>query len=149
MKNQNRAQNRQKANKNTRVPVSGIRDILTLLGEDKGYKYRWVTDVDEKGSRIYKYKRGGWEFAPLQTKEGDIVIGEEAVYRTSQDDSIIRLQTGGGNFSYLMRINIKFYNEDQKAKQKEIDLVEESIMKTGSANKEDFGQYGSVDIKHD
>ena len=52
----NRAQNRQDENKPERVPVDGMRDIMTVRGKDPAFKYRWVADTDEKGSRIWKYK---------------------------------------------------------------------------------------------
>lgn len=146
----NRAQNRQKDNKDDRVPVSGIRDIMTLLNkEDSAYVYRWVVDVDERGSRIYKYKRGGWEFSPVKTDDGDMVVGQEAVYRSKQTGSIIRMQTGGGKFSYVMRIRKEFYDDDQKAKAESIDEVERAITGTGTSTGEDFGQYGKVSIERD
>ena len=143
----NRANNRQK--KNERVPVSGMRDIMTVLNKEEGYSYRWVTDIDEKGSRIYKFKRGGWEMAPLQTSEGKLTVGEEAVFRTEGKEDIVRLHVGAGQFSYLMRIKQELYDADQKVKAAEIDEMEATIARTGTATGESFGQYGKVQIgKH-
>lgn len=142
----NRAHNRQNENKPKRVPVSGMRDIMTVLNKEEGYEYRWVTDVDEKGSRIYKYKRGGWEMSPLQTADGNIIVGEEAVFRTEAKEDIIRLHVGGGQFGYLMRIKKEWYDEDQKDKAAEIDAMEDTITGTGSSTGENFGQYGKVTI---
>ena len=142
----NRSHNRQTENKPERVPVSGMRDIMTVLNKESGYAYRWVNDTDEKGSRIYKYKRGGWELAPLQTPEGELTVGEEAVFRTEGKDDIVRLHVGGGSFAYLMRIKQEWYDEDQKAKQDSIDETEATMQATGSSTGEDFGQYGSIRI---
>ena len=142
----NRAHNRQTENKARRVPVSGMRDIMTVLNKEEGYSYRWVTDIDEKGSRIYKYKRGGWEMSPLETTEGEIIVGEEAVFRTENKEDIIRLHVGAGQFAYLMRIKKEWYDEDQKAKADAIDEVERTITQTGSSTGESFGQYGKVTI---
>jgi len=142
----NRAHNRQNENKVKRVPVSGMRDIMTVLNKEEGYAYRWVTDIDEKGSRIYKYKRGGWEMSPLETTEGEIIVGEEAVFRTENKEDIIRLHVGAGQFAYLMRIKKEWYDEDQKAKADAIDEVEATITRTGSSTGESFGQYGSISI---
>jgi len=142
----NRAHNRQNENKVKRVPVSGMRDIMTVLNKEEGYAYRWVTDIDEKGSRIYKYKRGGWEMSPLETTEGEIRVGEEAVFRTENKEDIIRLHVGAGQFAYLMRIKKEWYDEDQKAKADAIDEVEATITRTGSSTGESFGQYGSISI---
>ncbi len=145
----NRAHNRQKENKQERVPVSGMRDIMTVLNKEEGYEYRWVNDIDEKGSRIFKYKRGGWDMAPLQTPEGELTVGEEAVFRTEGKEDIVRLHVGAGQFAYLMRIKKEWYDEDQKAKQDAIDEVEATIAGTGSSTGENFGQYGSIKIgKH-
>jgi len=142
----NRPHNRQNENKPRRVPVSGMRDIMTVLNKEEGYEYRWVTDVDDGGSRIYKYKRGGWEMSPLQTTEGEIIVGEEAVFRTEAKEDVIRLHAGGGQFCYLMRIKKEWYDEDQKAKADAIDEMEASITQTGSSTGENFGQYGEVRI---
>ena len=146
----NRAHNRQTENKDfERVPVSGMRDIMTVLNKEEGYEYRWINDTDEKGSRIYKFKRGGWELAPLQTSAGEVTVGEEAVYRSEGKDDIVRLHVGAGQFAYLMRIKQEWYDADQAAKQAEIDEVEATIAGTGSSTGQDFGQYGSIKIgKH-
>lgn len=146
----NRSHNRQTENKDfDRVPVSGMRDIMTVLNKETGYSYRWVNDTDEKGSRIYKYKRGGWELAPLHTPEGELTVGEEAVFRTEGKEDIVRLHVGAGQFAYLMRIKQEWYDEDQKAKADAIDEVEATMAATGSSTGEDFGQYGTVKIgKH-
>ena len=149
-KPQNRAKNRVKKNKGSdRVPVSGMRDIMTVLNKEEGYSYRWVTDIDEKGSRIYKFKRGGWDMAPLHTPDGKLTVGEEAVFRTEGKEDIVRLHVGAGQFAYLMRIKQELYDEDQKAKAEAIDEVEATISSKGSATGENFGQYGKIQIgKH-
>jgi len=149
MRMSNRASNRLNENKQERVPVSGMRDIMTVFNKDPAYSYRFVTDKTESGARIYKYIRGGWEFSPTESEHGRIVVGEDSVYRTKQGDSIVRMQTGEGEYSYLMRIKKEWYDEDQKAKLKEIDELEATITRTGSSTGEDFGQYGKVTITHD
>lgn len=143
----NRSHNRQTENKlDDRVPVSGMRDIMTVLNKETGYVYRWVNDTDDKGSRIYKYKRGGYEMAPLQTPDGELTVGEEAVFRTEGKDDIVRLHVGGGQYAYLMRIKQEWYDADQADKQASIDEMEATIAGTGSSTGENFGQYGSVKI---
>lgn len=145
----NRAHNRQKENKENRVPVSGMRDIMTVLNKEEGYEYRWINDTADNGSQIYKYKRGGWELAPLQTPEGELTVGEEAVFRKEGKEDIVRLHVGEGKFAYLMRIKQEWYDEDQQAKADAIDEVEATIKRTGSSTGDDFGQYGSIKIgKH-
>lgn len=141
----NRPQNRQTENKVERIPVDGMRDVMTVHGKDPAYKYRWVTDTDEKGSRIWKFKRGGWELATLDGHDSKITVGQEAVYKSKEDGSLVRLHSGEGRFSYLMRIKKEWYSEDQESKEKSLKEMEEGIMGTqtsqGDAN---HGQYGSV-----
>lgn len=141
---QNRAQNRVTENKADRVPVSGIRDILTVMGKDPNFVYRFIVDEDEQGSRIMRFNRGGWEFA--RQDQGSLMVGKECVYKSKQEGSIIRLHTGDGKYSYLMRIKKEWYDEDQAAKAADILEVEETITKTGTSTGEDFGQYGSIKI---
>ena len=87
--------------------------------------------------------------SPLETTEGEIIVGEEAVFRTDAKEDIIRLHVGQGQYAYLMRIKKELYDEDKKAKQDLIDEVEATIAGTGSSTGEDFGQYGSIKIgKH-
>jgi hypothetical protein len=149
MKALNRASNRLSENKQERVPVSGMRDIMTVFNKDPAYSYRFVHDKSDSGARIYKYIRGGWEFSPTESEHGRIVVGEDSVYKTKQGDSIVRMQTGEGEYSYLMRIPKELYDEDQAAKQKDIDELEATITRTGSSTGEDFGQYGEVKITRD
>ena len=141
------ADNRNNENKMERIPVSGLRDIMTVLGKDPNFAYRWVVDEDEKGSRILRFKRGGWEFARNDDQPGGVQVGSESVYKSRSEGSIIREHSGAGRFSYLMKIRKEFYDEDQAAKAKEIDEVEETIVGTGSSEGTEFGQYGSIKIE--
>jgi hypothetical protein len=139
----NRAQNRQ--TKTERIPVDGQRDIMTVHGKDPAYSYRWVEDSDERGSRIWKFKRGGWELATLDGEQQEMHVGQEAVYKSKQDGNLVRLHTGEAKFSYLMRIKKEWKKEDFQTKQANIDELEGGIMGTqtsqGDANN---GMYGSV-----
>ena len=149
-----RATNRVTENKPNRVPVSGIRDILTVYGKDDRFKYRFVDDVDEKGMRIMRFTRGGWTFTE-GGEHSDIVVGEECVYKTRDGSSIIRFPSGQGRFSYLMQIPREIWDSDQKAKQDEIDEVEATITRpiamqsAINAEASGSGQYGKVTINRD
>lgn len=130
------------SNKPKRVPVSGLRDIMTVLNKDTDYVYRWVVDLDERGGRILTYERAGYSLVESDSVE----VGADAVYKTRQEGSIVRLPTGGGKFSYLMRINKAWYKQDQKAKQDAIQETEDAIMRTRDSSDKDSGQYGKVKI---
>jgi hypothetical protein len=141
---------RESENKPKRVPVGGFHDLLHVEGKEPGYVYRWVLDKNEAGSRILKFKRGGWDFARIDDRgvEEGLVVGQENVYSSDQDGSIVRVPSGNADYSYLMRIKEEWYDEDQVAKQEKIDAVEDAIRRTGASDGEDFGQYGEVKISH-
>ena len=137
-------------NKPRRVPVSGIRDIMTVYGKDPNFKYYWVKDKSDNGSRIQRFIRGGYEFARRENEEGNYVIGEEAVYASEKNGSIIRLPTGNAEFSYLMRIPLEYHLEDRAAREQRLLDMEEDLMRQapsdGRSTSED-GVYGSVKIE--
>jgi len=136
-------------NKPRRVPVSGIRDIMTVYGKDPNFKYYWVKDKNDNGSRIQRFIRGGYEFARQEDEGGNYVIGEEAVYQSDRNGSIIRLPTGNAEFSYLMRIPLEYHLEDKADKEQRLLDLEKDLMRQApsdgrSASEE--GVYGTVKI---
>ena len=133
--------NRDKSNKLDRVPVSGLRDILTVEGKDPAFHYHWVVDTDEQGGRIMKFKRGGYDLVP----SSEVEIGQDTVYKSKQDGNIVRLPTGGGKHSYLMKIKKEWYEQDQKDAQTSINETEQSMTRPDTA---DGGQYGSIKIEN-
>lgn len=144
--------NRQTENKPRRVPVSGLRDILAVYGKEKDMAYRFVKDSDEGGSRIQRFKRGGYEFTDGSDK-GKITIGEECVYSSKKSNgTIIRYPVeadkhGRPQYLYLMEIRKDWYDEDQAAKQDAIDETENQITAKKDPDSDKLGQYGQVKIE--
>lgn len=123
----------------TRVPVSSSRAPLVVRGFDhKNYSGRWVADID---TRIQDFLNGGYEFVTKNDIQG---AGEATVETSSGLDSRIKKPGGRGITLYLMRIPKKFYLEDRKAKDKEIDRTEEGIRKTAK----DSADYGKISLKN-
>jgi len=125
-----------------RVPVSGDRDILTVTGFDTNkYHMRWVKDVGETGSRIFKYRRAGYEFVPAV----DVEIGQELVYRSQQVGSIVRVPANHtGEYLYLMFISKDLYKQDQAQKSKSILDQEREVTRQRDENPNDPNSlYGS------
>lgn len=119
VKNSSRADSRPK-----RVPMGTYRDILSVLGKDPDYHYRWVSDVSHRGNRILRLQMAGYELA---TSEG-LTVGEPMVFKTQEGGSIVRQPDGkSGNYLYLMRIPREFYEEDDERKQQEISNVEQQM----------------------
>ena len=84
----------EKRNKPTRIPVSGIRDIMTVLGKDPAFEYRFVVDKMERGARMMRFERGGWTYARTDDLPGGISVGEESVYKSKDHGSIVRFPSG-------------------------------------------------------
>ena len=102
-------------------------------------------DSDDKGSRIWKFKRGGWDLVTLDTEDSELAVGQEAVYKSKEQGTLIRLHTGEGRYSYLMRIKKEWFEADQAAKEEAIKETEAgifgSVSSEGDAN---HGQYGEI-----
>jgi hypothetical protein len=123
-----------------RTPITGDRSILEVHGKRAGFQYRWVRDTSETGHEIVRYLSAGYEFVN-RNKEG-IVIGDNSVYQSKAVGSIIRVPAGrDDDYLYLMKIPQEWYDEDQEAKQREVDRREEAIV-----NPEIEGKYGSIKI---
>lgn len=126
-----------------RVPVSGHRDILTVVGKDDDFVYRWVLDKQEDGSRIQRFALAGYDFVQSE----NVRVGQDSVYQTKNVGSIVRKPSGDGQYLYLMRIPKEWYQEDQDAKARVISEKEGSIARERNPeDKGDDGQYGSVKI---
>lgn len=128
-----------------RVPVSGNRDILTVVGQDPNFVYRWVKDKSESGQRIFRFVQAAYEFVDSTT--GDYDIGDSFVYESQDVGSLIRKPAGDGEYLYLMRIAREFYDEDQALKQINIKEKEDMITRERDPNSSgDDGQYGNIKL---
>lgn len=144
----NRNENRMTENKPRRVPVGGQRDILTVFGKDPGMHYHFVQDKTEGGSRIQRFIRGGYDFV-RPTKDSQIIVGEEAVYKSKSGTGSIVRYPSGEDFLYLMEIRLEFYDQDQQEKLDAINEVESSITGKHTSEDNELGQYGNVKISRD
>lgn len=117
-----------------RVPIGGNRDILTVLGKEDGYVYRWILDT---GNRVQKFEKAGYEVVTHDVQVGDARVGTPEGL-----GSVVEASSGGGNQRLiLMRIPEEYYREDQDAKEKNIRALEASM------GKEIEGTYGKIDIE--
>lgn len=126
-----------------RVPITGDRDVLTVVGKDKDYEYRWVRDNSESGARIFRFLQAAYEF--VDATKGAHGIGDSFVYETHDMGSLVRKPGGNGQYLFLMRIPKEFYDEDALAKQVSITEQEQDIVRERDPHsKGDDGQYGKV-----
>lgn len=126
-------QEREQNLRETRIPVSGPRDILTVYGKDPNFVYRFVND---DGNRVARFLRGGWEIVT-----DDLEVGVPRVGVPEKDGSPVSYAVGRGLNAYLMRIKKEWYDEDQARKQ---DAIEESEKVMLNEHKQP-GMYGDVE----
>lgn len=106
-----------------RTPVSGPRDILTVTFKDPNYFYRWVKDLP---GRVQRFENAGYE----TVVDKDAQVGQRTVDSSSRLGSAVT-RLDGANTLVLMRIPLEWYNEDQEAKQREVDAMEDALRGEG------------------
>lgn len=128
-----------------RVPL-GVHHSKLSVSEGlikKDHVGRWVNDTD---NRIEMAQRGGYSFV-FKTdkskvgddhKDGNTDIG-------SKISKIVGSKNGEPMRAYLMSIPKKYYEEDQKEKQKKVDDVDRAIKHPRFLK--DSKSYGNVDYK--
>lgn len=114
--------------KKKRTPL-GARNKLTFDGVEKGYKYRFINDSDD---RIKAAIEGGYEHVIADEEAGDTRVAE-----ASSMGSQVSKAVGNNTTAYLMRIPLEYYEEDQAAKQVKVDATEQTMNPDASK-----GQYG-------
>ena len=134
-KNEDRPKSLERSERPVRVPINGLRDKLTVIGQEEGWHYCWVND-DE----VPRYQLGGYEFA-----DHDCIIGHRKVDSAARIGGKISMAVGNGITGYLMRITQEDYDEDRRHELAEIAAREASMKKT--LNSSDDGRYGKVEIE--
>lgn len=112
----------QRVSRESRVPVSGPRDILTVTNKDPNYQYRWVKDMP---GRVQRFLDAGYSIVVHETQ-----VGQRTVDTGSRLGSAVT-RLDGPQTLVLMRISKEWYNEDQDAKQRELDALEDSLKPEG------------------
>lgn len=117
-----------------RTPING-RNILTVVGKEDGYMYRFVNNT---GDRVQQFIEAGYELVDADK----VQVGDRRVAQATPEGSKAQVSVGNGDKAFLMRIKQEWYQEDQAAKQVQVDELEKSI-KTPSGK----ADYGSVKIE--
>lgn len=129
-----------------RVPVNGMRDKLTVIGKDPDYHYYWCKDNNEEGQEIFNFKRAGYEFV----RATEVKVGQSSVYKTDNVGSIIRQPAGFGEWLYLMKQPMEFYEVDQKTEQDRITSRENEMTRQRSPEEiRDDEQYNKSTLSSD
>ncbi len=124
----------------TRVPLGGFAGPLSIQNKDPNYRYYWELDSEVDGTKIERRLQAGYVFC---RPEENLVIGKTSVYKTENVGSIIRVPAGKGDYHYLMRIPVEWYEDDQRRNSERVKLTEESLHEQSKKD----GFYGSLSIK--
>ena len=114
--------------KPVRTPL-GTRNRLTFKGLDENFHYHVINDKD---GRLQRAQDGGYEF--VESTEG---LGDQMAAEASKMGKNVSKPVGHGVTGYLMRIPKELYDEDQKAKQREVAATEQTMKSNKS--KEEYG----------
>jgi len=125
-------QPRVKRNKKERIPVNGnTKNILTVSNRDPDYKYRWVLNDPD---RVAKFKEAWYE---VVERTDDLRVGDRKVDTSAGTSSIVETRAGMGRKYVLMRLPKELWEEDQRAKQKQVDDSEAEMQREAKQ-----GRYG-------
>lgn len=116
-----------------RTPLEG-RNILTASGKEPGYTYRFVNDT---GDRVQTFLDNGWEKVPAKT----VRVGDKRLGVPGTEGSDATASVGQGTKAYLLRIRDEWYEEDQAAKQAQVNATEEATRQQALD-----GTYGKLDV---
>jgi hypothetical protein len=120
----------------SRVPLHEQRDQLTVEGRDPNFVYRWVNDVED---RIAKMKLAGY----VVEEKKNVEVGDPALEtKQTSTSSIVEKNVGGRTKAILMKQRKDWYDEDQTAKQRQVDESEAAMHR----DNESRSDYGKVEI---
>lgn len=117
----------------TRRPI-GTGDVLTAAKRE-GYVRRYVNDQD---GRVERFLEAGYQIVI----EPDADTSADKAGKPTLLGTNVRKSVGGGRHAVLMEIKEEFYNEDQEAKQEQVDALENAMEPNAGE-----GQFGKVSIK--
>ena len=119
-----------------RVSVTG-RSRLNVRNKEPGYFYRVVNvNLESDPGRVDDLIERGYEIVP-QDKVGS--VSDKRVDNPTALGSAGQISVGQGTKAIVMRIRKEWYDEDQAAKQAEIDATENRAKSSGA-------DYGKVEI---
>lgn len=122
---------KRQSERKTRVPI-GQRNRLSIKDRDPNYVYRLVNvNLDSDPDRVERFLQAGYEIVPGQVAGQ---TGDNQVDVPSAFGSAGQVSVGKGTKAIWMRQSKDNYQEDQAAKQAEIDELENQ-----QKNRADYG----------
>lgn len=118
-----------------RVPFGGPRRRQEVHKKDPNYHYRYINDVED---RVQRALAGGYEFV-TKKEVGDISVGDPDIANQSTGIDSRVVKKYRDHTAYLMKIKKEYWLEDQAAKQREVDEIDEAIYKSGEKVPKSYG----------
>ena len=118
-----------------RTAINGTRNRLNVRGQEDGYVYRIVNDIDD---RIQSLQEMGYEIVT----DKNVTVGDKRIANPTQEGSPVKVSVGQGVQAYVMRQKKEFFDEDQAAKQAKVDELEATTKREAQA----AGFYGKLKI---
>lgn len=116
-----------------RVPLAG-RNRLNVKNKDPNFVYRYVNaNLENDPDRLERMKEAGYELVP-RAEAGS--LGDNRVDNPSPIGSEASIAVGQGTRAVLMRQRKEWFDEDQAAKQAEVDAIEQTMRRE---SKSDYG----------
>ena len=114
-----------------RVPLAG-RSRLAIKNQDPNYHYRIVNaNLESDPDRVTNLQEQGYEVVP----RGGADTGDKRVDNPSALGSAGQISVGQGTKAVVMRIRKDWFQEDQAAKQEEINKTEREADKRADYGK--------------
>ena len=121
-----------------RTPVNGTRNRLNVRGQEDGYVYRIVNDIDD---RVQTLQEMGYEIVT----DKNVTVGDKRIANPTQEGSPVKVSVGQGVQAYVMRQKKEFFDEDQQAKNARNDELEATM----KLEAKDAGFYGKLKISNE
>ena len=118
-----------------RTPINGTRNRLNVRGQEEGYVYRIVNDIDD---RVQTLQEMGYEIVT----DKNVTVGDKRIANPTQEGSPVKVSVGQGVQAYVMRQKKEFFDEDQLAKNARNDELEATMKREAK----DAGFYGKLKI---
>lgn len=127
----------QEASARPRRSPLAAKNRLSVREKEDGYVYRIVNaNLRDDPDRVDRFIEQGYELVP-RDKAGK--IGDKRVDNATSPGSS-EFSVGGGTKAVLMRIKKEWYEEDQAAKQQQVDDQEQTMKRPANAD------YGSIKL---
>lgn len=118
-----------------RTPINGQRNKLNVRGQEPGYVYRIVNDIDD---RVQNLQDAGYEMVT----DKNVTVGDKRIANPTQEGSPVKVSVGQGVQAYVMRQKQEWYDEDRAVRKQQADEIEAQMKQEAK----EAGFYGKLKI---